>query len=208
MPFELILFDFSGTLAKLNFRPKKFFSKLNNFGIKVESEEKAKEIFKFLGNLIGFCDNWQELTEKFLEKYFFDFSDNLSKKLTNFFKEEIKFVLFSDSKYVFSLPIKKAVLSGNSRFLIENVGLPKSIKIFTPVETKYVKPDPRAFLVPLKEFNVEPKKVLMVGDEIERDLIPAKKLGMEAILIDRENKFKNPPVKKIKTLKKIKEFLV
>jgi len=48
----------------------------------------------------------------------------------------------------------------------------------------------------------------MVGDELERDLIPAKKLGMETILIDRENKIENPPVKKINSLDELKQILI
>jgi FMN phosphatase YigB (HAD superfamily) len=48
----------------------------------------------------------------------------------------------------------------------------------------------------------------MVGDEIERDLIPAKNLGMETILIDRENKIKNADFKKISSLKELKAILI
>jgi len=48
----------------------------------------------------------------------------------------------------------------------------------------------------------------MVGDEIERDLIPAKNLGMEVILIDRKNKIENAPFKKISSLKELKNLLI
>ena len=47
----------------------------------------------------------------------------------------------------------------------------------------------------------------MIGDEVESDLIPAKKLGMKTILIDRENKIKNTQFKKISSLKELKEIL-
>jgi len=206
MPPDLILFDFSGTLARFNFKPKSFFSKLSDFGINVKDEQKAKEIFDFISHLIGFCQNWEEVGESFLQKYILNPPKTLIKKIAKVFEKEVNFVLFPDAKYAFSLPVKKAILSGNSRFIIESAGVPKSVKIFTPAETKYVKPDLRSFLVPLKDFKIEPERTLMVGDEIERDLIPAKKLGMEAILIDRENKFLNPPVKKIKSLKELKEI--
>jgi FMN phosphatase YigB (HAD superfamily) len=48
----------------------------------------------------------------------------------------------------------------------------------------------------------------MVGDEIERDLIPAKNLGLEAILIDRENKIENAPFKKISSLAELRNILI
>jgi len=57
-------------------------------------------------------------------------------------------------------------------------------------------------------LKVKPEEVLMIGDEIERDLIPAKNLGMEAILIDRENKIVNPPVQKISSLSELKNILI
>ena len=46
----------------------------------------------------------------------------------------------------------------------------------------------------------------MVGDEVERDIMPAQKLGMKAILIDRNNsvKLNNPSFPKIHSLKELK----
>jgi putative hydrolase of the HAD superfamily len=85
--------------------------------------------------------------------------------------------------------------------------LEKYFQIFTPKETKFSKPDERAFLAVLNFFKTKPEETLMVGDEIERDLIPAKKLGMETILIDRENKIKDAQFKKIGSLKELKNLI-
>jgi len=71
-----------------------------------------------------------------------------------------------------------------------------------------LKPDPRAFLAVLEKLKVKPEEVLMIGDEVERDLIPAKNLGMEVILIDRENKIENTPIRKISSLAELKYILI
>ena len=99
-------------------------------------------------------------------------------------------------------------MSANARFLIKSLGLEKFAKIFTPKETKFLKPDPKAFLTVLETLRVKPERTLMVGNEIERDLIPAKRLGMKVILIDRENKIKNTQIKKINSLEELKIILV
>ena len=53
---------------------------------------------------------------------------------------------------------------------------------------------------------MKPKNVLMVGDEIEKDLIPAEKLGITTILIDRKNSIKNYSGIKIKSLKELRKL--
>ncbi|KXA99033.1 hypothetical protein AKJ40_04135 [candidate division MSBL1 archaeon SCGC-AAA259M10] len=45
-------------------------------------------------------------------------------------------------------------------------------------ETKKAKPDPEPILSALNVLGVSPKKALMVGDSIQRDIKPGEKLGM------------------------------
>ena len=49
-----------------------------------------------------------------------------------------------------------------------------------------MKPDPRIFNYTLTNLFVRPEEAVMVGDNPNRDIIPAKELGMKTILIDRE----------------------
>jgi HAD superfamily hydrolase (TIGR01509 family) len=128
--------------------------------------------------------------------------------LADFYRENLVYQLYDDVQEVINLPYLKAILTGSAPFLFSNLGLEKHFQIFTPQETKIKKPDPQAFLYPLNKFRVKPEEAMMIGDEIERDLIPAQKLGIEAILIDRENKITNPPVKKINSLTELKNILV
>jgi HAD superfamily hydrolase (TIGR01549 family) len=46
----------------------------------------------------------------------------------------------------------------------------------------YRKPDPRLFLRALEDLAVEPGEAIMVGDRIDNDIVPARLLGMRAIL--------------------------
>ncbi|KAL5539844.1 hypothetical protein UlMin_043475 [Ulmus minor] len=48
------------------------------------------------------------------------------------------------------------------------------------------KPDPRIYKIALERAgNVAPEEVLHIGDSIRKDYIPAKSIGMQAILLDR-----------------------
>lgn len=152
-------------------------------------------------------DGWQNLSQKLLGKFVPKTTQEIINKLANFYKENLVYQLFDDAKEIINLPYQKAILTNAAPFLFSNLGLEKYFQIFTPRETKFAKPDPKAFLYPLEKFGVRPEQTIMIGDELDRDLIPAKNLGMEAILIDRENKIENSPVKKITSLAELKTIL-
>ncbi|MFA5742380.1 MAG: HAD family hydrolase [Candidatus Paceibacterota bacterium] len=122
----------------------------------------------------------------------------------------LSFELFGDAQKAFALPVQKAILTAADHFLLKGCDIPKDIKIFTPLETKYLKPDPRAFLFVLEQLGVSPQQAAMIGDEVERDLIPAVGLGMKAFLINRENKdisvLPNGIIR-INSLKKLGEYI-
>jgi len=206
---KLILFDFYKTLGYSVFKikPREFFSFYKKIGIDLKTEKDLKSFTTTFAGLMGYATSWVDLSKKLLEKFLKNPTPEKIEALADFYKENIVYQLYDDVKEIINLPYQKAILSANAKFVIENLGLEKFAKIFTPRETKFLKPDPRAFLVVLKTLKVKPKETLMVGDELERDLIPAKKLGMTAVLIDRENRVENPPVKKISSLIELKQIL-
>jgi len=55
-------------------------------------------------------------------------------------------------------------------------------------EVGWRKPHPAIFQTALKLLEVGPQETIFVGDSIRRDIVPAKKLGMRAILIDPHGK--------------------
>jgi putative hydrolase of the HAD superfamily len=46
----------------------------------------------------------------------------------------------------------------------------------------YLKPDPRLFLRACAELGVDPDECIMVGDRVDNDIIPARRLGMLTVL--------------------------
>ena len=56
-----------------------------------------------------------------------------------------------------------------------------------------IKPDPSIFRAALERLSVEPDEALMVGDQPEDDVEGARSIGMEALLLDREDRFPEIP---------------
>jgi len=207
---KLILFDLFGTLvssmAKLKL--EEFFAFYQKLGIQLKTKEDIKSFTSVFTRLMAESTNWKDLTQKLLKEVLPEHGPKKVNKLANFYKENIVYQPYDDIKEIIGLPYQKAILTTAAHFLFSNLGLEKFAKIFTPRETKFLKPDPRAFLAVLENLKVKPEEALMVGDEIERDLIPAQKLGMGVILIDRKNKIENSPVRKISSLAELRNILV
>jgi len=207
---KLIIFDFSGTLAYLS-KPidfKEFFDSLKKFGIEITTDEDINVFASLFADLLGFAKNWLDFSKKLFEEYVEKPEREIIEKLAKFLEKNVSFAFYDDVKEIFDLPVQKAILSANAEFIIKSLGLEEFARVFTPKETKFLKPDPRAFLAVLEKLKVKPEETLMVGDELERDLIPAEKLGMETVLIDRDDKIKNPSVKKIHSLTELKKILI
>jgi putative hydrolase of the HAD superfamily len=54
-----------------------------------------------------------------------------------------------------------------------------------------LKPDPRIFRLILAKLGVAPGEAVMVGDKITADIEPAERIGMHAVLIDRNGRHPN-----------------
>jgi len=207
---KLIIFDLFGTLIFQTSKIKRedFFIFYKSLGIKLEKKEDFENLSKVFAKATKSSSSWQELSQKVFKEILGEENEGKTEKLTKFLKENLIYQPFDDVEEIIDLPYKKAILTDASRFLFSDLGFEKYFQVFTPKETKFLKPDKRAFLSVLDFFDIKPKEALMVGDELERDLIPAKDLGMEIILIDRENKIENPPIKKIISLRELKNILV
>ncbi len=58
--------------------------------------------------------------------------------------------------------------------------------VITPEITKTMKPSRKYYSIILKKLNVKPEECVVVGDDWERDLMPAKQLGMKTILVNEK----------------------
>ena len=203
---KLIIFDFSGTLAHFKKSdPKEFFSGMAWLGMKVKTEEEIKSFNNLFGQLMSQSDSLEDFSEKILGSFLIKKDEGTVKKATDFFRDFLGFEPFEDIKEIIDLPVKKAILSSASDFLIKQA-FSQGFEIFGSKRSKFHKPDPRAFLTILEKLEVAPEDALMVGDEAERDLAPAQKLGMKTALIDRKNEAGNYSGIKINSLKEIKKL--
>ncbi|TFG35772.1 MAG: HAD family hydrolase [Parcubacteria group bacterium] len=203
---KLIIFDFSGTLAHFKKSdPKEFFSGMACLGIEIKTEEEIKFFNNLFGQLMSQSDGLEDFSEKILGSFSIKKDGETVKKATDFFREFLGFELFEDIKEIIDLPVKKAILSSVSDFLSKKE-LSQEFEIFGSKTNKFHKPDPRAFITVLERLGVAPEDAVMVGDEAERDLVPAQKLGMKTVLIDRKNEAVNYSGIKISSLKEIKKI--
>ena len=207
---KLIIFDLVGTLAFpfLKKSREEFFAFYKSLGINLRTKEEIEGFKKIFSRAIKTSENWMELGEKIINSVFKKENKEKAKKLSGFLKENLNYQLFEDVEEILNLPFQKAILTDASHFLFDHLNLEKHFQIFTPKETKFSKPDKRAFLFVLNFFKLNPEEAIMIGDEIERDLIPAENLGMEAILIDRKGESENVPFQKINSLRELRKILM
>jgi len=78
----------------------------------------------------------------------------------------------------------------------------------------FAKPDPRMFHLALERAGCEPAQAIMVGDRLDNDIAPAKKLGMKTIWIRQgwggvpePKTAAEMPDERVNTLKELREIL-
>ena len=69
---------------------------------------------------------------------------------------------------------------------MERTGLLADIPaLVTPEDAGAWKPDPAMFLHALDALGVAPSEAMMIGDDYEKDIVPAEKLGLQVFWIRR-----------------------
>jgi putative hydrolase of the HAD superfamily len=77
---------------------------------------------------------------------------------------------------------------GNVATLCEEAGLAKYLDVVLDSNRVGItKPDPEIFQMALKRLHMAPVEVLFVGDSYERDMIPARELGMKTVWVKGPN---------------------
>ncbi|MBZ9569913.1 HAD-IA family hydrolase [Patescibacteria group bacterium] len=213
MKIKLILFDFFGTLVFLSKKPDplKFLGILEKFGCNFNNLnwKREEESLSSLNDFFYKARDWEDSVRLIFKRFKKRPSGKAIQEITSFLKKNLVFKLYKDFAFIKKLSFRKAILTDAPKFIFSNITLNGFEKILTPLEVKAIKPDLKAFLSALKIFKIKPGEVLMIGDDLEGDIIPARKIGMKAILIDRSNsiKIKDSSVKKINSLKELKKIL-
>jgi putative hydrolase of the HAD superfamily len=74
---------------------------------------------------------------------------------------------------------------GNTAVLCDELGYTPFLKIVLDSQRVGLsKPDPRFFAFAAREIGCEPSRLLMVGDSLERDMQPAKQIGMQTVWLN------------------------
>ncbi|MBI2151844.1 HAD family hydrolase [Candidatus Woesearchaeota archaeon] len=191
---KAILFDFWGTLVEQGlhsplkelhaiFCPRTSFSE---FVIKAEKAMMTKtypglkEMFLCLENEFNF-----PLSEEFRDNLIGFWNKNWM--LAHPYPETE--IILKELKETYTL----ALISNTDSISIERVMEKFSLKqffykTFLSYNLGLIKSEPDFLKTVLKELKLDATEVLVVGDSLQSDIYPAKKMGIKAILIDRKNK--------------------
>lgn len=200
MNIKLAIFDFSGTLAE---EPTKNIPTVlkrlkKSFGLK---DNEQKMILDLLKRGLSESYDLYDLSQRVAASL----SRELDGELIELLRENIVFKSFEDVKAITSLRIKKVILTNASQWVVDTAKLDKKFEVFYP---EYKKPDERAFQSVLDHFEVRPEETVMIGNSLEEDIDPAKKMGITTILIDRERKLpEQKDTLKISSLREIEGYL-
>lgn len=80
--------------------------------------------------------------------------------------------------------------------------------IVTSALVGYEKPDARTFYAALEPLEVEPSRALHVGDQPKSDVVGARGVGMDAVLIDRYHRHNDPDIPTVNSLTELAEKVV
>lgn len=197
-----LFFDVGGVLIDTSlygkWRLKRIFSIIKKYNPKI-SKKYFTSILPKVSRTIGNLDKnifYLFLDKNIAEKVQKDFDQEKEKELKYYWqiskpRSEAKKILEVLSKnYKLGLIANQPVII---RDKLKRAGL---LKYFSSAKVsddfKFYKPDLRLFRKILKDAQANPKKSVMIDDNIERGLVPAKKLGMTTVWL-KTSRRKNTP---------------
>jgi HAD superfamily hydrolase (TIGR01509 family) len=208
---KALLFDFYGTLAyhKKKVDIIKFCQFIRNLGYDLYHQEwkAAADYVFFIDWPKGKIQTKEDFQKKIFERLNIKVSRKVIKKITDYYTKNSKLEFYPDAKFIKELPFKKAIITTTPKFNFSHLDLTDFDFIMTGKEAGKAKPHPDCFLKTLNVLAVKPKEAVMIGNDIDIDINPARKLGLKTILIDRENKFKKYKGLKIRSLRELPKLL-
>ncbi|MEM3580367.1 MAG: HAD family hydrolase [Candidatus Bathyarchaeia archaeon] len=219
---KAILFDMGGTLVKPEPTPKVFEKILKAHGIIKPIEKISKAVEKAREKLD--VDKMIELGAKFwvnlnlivLESLGIkDVALPLAEAIDREWWEYADISLYPEVPEVLQKlrerSLKTGIITNTFKYDLEKVLLKLNLKGFFDVEVCIdvagkAKPEKEIFNYALKKLGLQPAEAVFVGDEFEIDYEGALKAGLNAFLIDRENKV-DGNIRKIRNLNEILHFI-
>lgn len=126
--------------------------------------------------------------------------DEQTKCYREFTESEIETLEYLSKKY--ELIVLSNWFTYTQKKRLENAGILKYFSKVSGGDERELKPS-------LKAFDIVDKKseCVMIGDSINNDILPALKLGMQAILITKKNVKKDLRYRQIRKIEDLKEML-
>lgn len=113
---------------------------------------------------------------------------NESQKRVRMYSDVIPFLEMLSETY--KLVIVSNTSCDEAEHAIKSFGLDKYFDdIILSCDVGIVKPNPKIFQIALDRFNVKASEALLIGDDLKKDIIPARSIGLNAILLDRKGKY-------------------
>lgn len=207
---KAILFDFWGTLVENGvWSPIKQVKNILNidlpfseYVVRMEKAMMAQEFPELRDAFISICREFNiELTEEKLEELIGLWNKNWM--LAQPYPETETTLKKLRKKYQIILISNTDCFSISQ--VLEKFGLnPLFDQIFPSYQLGALKTDKIFLKTVLAKLNLMPEDCLLVGDSIQSDIIPAKRAGLNAVLIDRKNTREfHPKIKNLKDLEKI-----
>lgn len=194
--YDLYLFDFDGTLVdSLNSLVYVFTNSFGDIGISVTREECLTFSRQPIEQSFYEKGGTKEQGEYFIERLNFYLNSHKSIELTELYSDTLPIL-----NYLKDSNIPCGVVTSNNiphvKEVLDLFSIPHNVfNIYVGnQESDEFKPSPKPILQALKTLKYTGKKerVVYIGDAIN-DTISANNAGVEAILVDRANAFKDSP---------------
>jgi len=198
MPIKAALFDLYGTLAHVKepVSDRQACEFLVDRGYEVYSQA-----FKAARQFVSFIDypkygyrTWEAYLKRILELLGIKPDDLTLKELAKMYKNA-KWVLYPDVEGALAkakdFGLKTAIVTTIARFKYEKVIGPILNKVDLLVDGytfNCEKSNPKIYLKTLETLGIKANEAVMVGDDIELDVLLPKRLGIHAIFLDRIGK--------------------
>lgn len=192
---KYLLLDVAGTLLHKPSFYKKIQAMLKSEGYDID-EKTIKYHHKILSESFHFPDRTNELFYKsFNRELLYSFGIIPSDiQLERIFKEcsYLPWEKFEDVQFLREIELPIGIISNFNSTLKEKLQMQFDLKIsdiFVSEELGVAKPSLEFYQQALNIINIEPSEIIYIGDSVKLDLEPARKLGINTFLIDRENFF-------------------
>ncbi len=195
---EAVLFDLHGTLAFLEEVPEEEASSF----LRDRGYEVYPQPFNASWRLVGFVDyprygyrSWETFLRRVLERLGVKVDKQTLMELACLYRRA-HWKLYPDAQEALShvkrLKLKVGVVTSIAKFMYIEALKPVRNKMDFIVDShtfKCEKSNPKIYLKTLEKLGVKPHQAVMVGDDLKLDVELPKKLGMKAILLDREGRY-------------------